>query len=196
MMGAIGIPACLPTCHRVESFDERRNAAFLKGLHGLNNELSTANDWRVLRNQIKPRRSAVSPAMRVVSHVRRAADHDPAIEKRLGQSVHCFGSEVEWINMSRHVRCLSLPDEMAAPFEPVPVGQLADSIAGRWIYRLDVADGCRRKLFDVTTGRLQGSRRAEHGTDPHGRDTALRRGLIWLRRTRQSFAVESSLFRP
>src|SRR6266403_5501059 len=62
----------LANLHRVESVNERRNATFLKGLYGLDHELSTANDWFVLRNQVKPRWSAVSPTMRVVPLVRRA----------------------------------------------------------------------------------------------------------------------------
>src|SRR5258708_2774964 len=66
-------PCLLANLHRVESFNERRNASFLKRLYGLYHELSTANDLLVLRNKIKPRRSAVSPAMRVVPHVWRAA---------------------------------------------------------------------------------------------------------------------------
>src|SRR5260370_37127696 len=41
--------------HRVESFNERRNATFLKGLYGLHHELSTANDRFRLVNQVKPR---------------------------------------------------------------------------------------------------------------------------------------------
>src|SRR5882762_8348531 len=41
--------------HRVESFNERRNATFLKGLYGLHHELSTANDRFRLVNQVQPR---------------------------------------------------------------------------------------------------------------------------------------------
>src|SRR5882762_9878678 len=67
-------PCLLANLHRVESFNERRNAAFLKGLHGLNHELPAANDWRVLCHQIKPGVTIVPPAMRVVSHVRCATE--------------------------------------------------------------------------------------------------------------------------
>src|SRR5258707_403398 len=45
----------LANLHRVESFNERRNATFLKGLNGLHHELSTANDRFRLVNQVKPR---------------------------------------------------------------------------------------------------------------------------------------------
>src|SRR5882762_3702326 len=45
----------LANLHGVQSFNERRNATFLKSLYGLHHELSAANDWLVLRNQLKPR---------------------------------------------------------------------------------------------------------------------------------------------
>jgi hypothetical protein len=63
----------LANLHRVECVNERGNPTFLKGLYGLYHELSTANDWLVLRNQVKPGWRSVPPAMRVVSHVWRAA---------------------------------------------------------------------------------------------------------------------------
>src|SRR5260221_4209156 len=67
-------PSLLAHLHRVESLNERRNAAFLKGLYGLYHELSTANDGLALRYQIKPCWCAVPPSMGVVSHVRGPAD--------------------------------------------------------------------------------------------------------------------------
>src|SRR6266404_587447 len=67
-------PCLLANLHRVESLNERRNAAFLKGLYGLYHELSTANDGLALRYQIKPCWRAVPPSMGVVSHVRCAAE--------------------------------------------------------------------------------------------------------------------------
>src|SRR6266404_8445774 len=73
----------LANLHSVESLNERRNATLLKSLYGLYHELSTANDRLVLRNQVKPRWSAVPPAMRVVSHIWRAA------EARETPSCHC-----------------------------------------------------------------------------------------------------------
>src|SRR5258705_12835260 len=44
----------LANFHCVERFNERRNTTLLKRCHGLYHELSTANDWLVLGNQIEP----------------------------------------------------------------------------------------------------------------------------------------------
>src|SRR5260221_12608821 len=66
-------PCLLANLNCVQSLNECRNATALKGLYNLHDKLSTTIDRFVLRNQIKPRFRAMSPAMWVVSHIGRAA---------------------------------------------------------------------------------------------------------------------------
>jgi len=99
----------------------------------------------------------------------------PAIGKRLGQKLQCFGSEV-WGTLDHYMWQTAgtfLYRGDGQPRSNRVLCQLPGSSSRRWIYWFDTDMDADAILPRVTTGRLAGfGRRATNmGHDPQGGDT-------------------------